>query len=108
MCLASKTNLNVDSLLCATVKGFTTYGFSVTGLTQPLFINFSISSVTNFVLSRADLLLSSTMLSGMCNKGILYPFSMTSIMYSFAPISFHFPMFPDKLPTPTCRPGVKS
>jgi hypothetical protein len=45
---------------------------------QPLFINFSTSSVTNFVLSRADLLLSSAMLSGMCKKGILYPFSMTS------------------------------
>jgi hypothetical protein len=25
MCLASKTNLNLDPLLCATVKGFTTY-----------------------------------------------------------------------------------
>jgi hypothetical protein len=50
-------------------------------------MNFSISSVTNFVLSRADLLLSSAMLSGMCKKGIFYTFSMTSIMYSFAPIS---------------------
>jgi hypothetical protein len=61
----------------------------VGNFTQPLFINFATSSVTNFVLSRADLLLSSAMLSGMCIKGILYPFSMTSIMYSFAPISFH-------------------
>jgi hypothetical protein len=40
--------------------------------------NLSISSFTISVLSRADLLFSRTISSGMCKNGMLYPFSITS------------------------------
>ena len=59
-----KTNLGLPNLLYATVKGFTTSGNLSTLVITPFPNELSSSSVTNYVLSLADLLFFKCVLAG--------------------------------------------
>lgn len=86
-CLQSITNLRLPFLFLATVKGFTTVGFSLTRDTHPFSIKFLISPVTNSGSSLADLLLL-IYLTGFVFNEILNPNFMKSNIVLPVPILF--------------------